>query len=156
MGATMIAADTPISTQIAQIPVKRPLPASELTHRVIGCAYQVSNHLGFGNRERYYQRALAKSFELAEIPFEREVSFPISFGESVLGRQQLDFVVSDRLVLELKVGRSLSPRFTAQVIAYLKVSPYQLALILLFTPNGVITKRIIDSHVIEPVSAKSA
>ncbi len=133
---------------------KRAVPSREFTEVIIGYLYKVWNELGYGHRERYYQKAFATLLSEAEITFEREKSFPVGFRGAIIGRQQLDFIVSDALIVELKVGRSLSPQFLAQVLAYLKISHCSLALIALFAPDGVHIKRVIDSSSASVSSAK--
>ena len=126
-------------------PIKRALPTSEFTGAIISALYAVWNELGYGHRERYYQQAFAKVFEESGLPFEQEKSYPLLFRGKALGHQRLDFLVNDALIVELKVGRVLNANYFAQVLAYLKVTAYPLALIALFAPQGVRVKRIIDS-----------
>lgn len=132
------------------------LPTQEMTHQIIGCLYSVWNELGYGYQERYYQRAFEKLLVAQQFAYQRELSVPISFQGSSIGRYRLDFLVEDSLIIELKVGQAIHPRFIKQVLAYLASSPHQLALIALFMKDGVVVKRFIDTKKSERVSAESA
>ena len=74
----------------------------QLTYRVIGCAMKVHNTLGSGFQEVIYQRALAIEMSRARIDFGREVEQPIYYAGIEIGSRRADFIVDNRVVVELK------------------------------------------------------
>jgi len=94
----------------------------ELTYKVIGCAMKVHNTLGNGFQEVIYQRCLAIELKQAGLSFGREIEQTIFyFGENV-GTRRADFVVEDKIIVELKAVINLEDVHLAQaknyVVAY--------------------------------------
>jgi GxxExxY protein len=75
----------------------------DLSYKVIGACFKVHNELGWGYREVYYQRALAAELNNLGLPFVRERSVNLQYNGENIGRCVLDFVVDNKMVLELKV-----------------------------------------------------
>lgn len=78
-----------------------------LTYRIIGCAMKVHNTLGSGFREVIYQRALAIEMSRAHIDFGSEVEQPIYYEGIEIGSRRADFIVDNRVVVELKAVDAL-------------------------------------------------
>jgi len=94
----------------------------ELTYKVIGCAMKAHNTLGNGFQEVIYQRCLAIELHKAEIQFEREVEQAIYYEGIHVGTRRADFVVENKLIIELKALINLEDVHLAQaknyVVAY--------------------------------------
>lgn len=105
---------------------------NELTEQVIGAAIEVHRALGPGFLEATYGKALAIELRYRGISYTQEAPVSLSYrGESV-GEGRLDFLVEDKLILELKAVDQLHPIHTAQAISYLKATGYKLALLINF------------------------
>ncbi|MAG11533.1 MAG: GxxExxY protein [Parcubacteria group bacterium] len=117
----------------------------ELSYKIVGLLFEVYNALGYGYQERYYERALAKCFKDEGISFKQQVQYRIMFRDEEIGRYQLDFMVDNKIVLELKRGARFSKRSIEQVKGYLKVTGLQLAILANFTPQGVNFLRILNT-----------
>jgi len=109
---------------------KKDLIYPELSYRLIGIAYTVSNELGYGHLEKIYQRAFAKELKAAELNFKEQVPFPVSYKGEVIGRNYLDFLVEDKVIIELKRTAFYSKKNIDQVANYLRVSGLQLCLLI--------------------------
>ena len=60
--------------------------SDDLTERVLGAVFEVSNTLGAGFLEKVYQRALLHELRLRGMRAAAEVSFPVTYkGNSLLG-----------------------------------------------------------------------
>ena len=122
--------------------------SGELTGAVIGAAIEVHRLLGAGFLESVYESALAVELRAREISFERQKSIPVTYKGNLVGENILDFLIEDKLVVELKAVSNLTSLHEAQVLSYLKASNCNLALLINFNvtrlTNGV--KRIIRSH----------
>ncbi|MBI3627712.1 MAG: GxxExxY protein [Candidatus Sungbacteria bacterium] len=125
--------------------VRRPdLIFPQLSYQIIGILFSVYNELGPGHHERYYQRSVAQALREIKLPFKEQVSFPLKFRTALIGRYQLDFLVDEKIVLELKKGDNFSKRHIDQVLQYLKSTNLKLAILANFAKSGVKFKRIIN------------
>ena len=116
----------------------------EQSYAVIGAAMAVHAELGSGFLEAVYQEALAIEFQAREIPFEREIEFPITYrGIRLKTFFKADCVCFDALIVELKALRQISGVEEAQVINYLKASRHQKALLLNFGTKSLQQKRFV-------------
>ena len=116
----------------------------ELSYKIVGILYEVYNELGYGFKEICYERAIKKCFIEKGIEFKEQIPFKLSFKGEVVGTFYLDFLVDDKIILELKRGNYFSKKNIEQVNEYLKITGKKLAIIANFTPNGVSYKRIIN------------
>ena len=131
--------------------VKRPdLVYPELSYLIVGCAYDVFNELGAGHTERNYQKALSFLFNAKAIPFKEQVYYPLTFQNKIIAKNFLDYVVENKIVVELKKGDRFSKIHIEQVLNYLRISNLQLAILVNFTKTGVIFKRIVNVLIPNP------
>jgi GxxExxY protein len=94
-----------------------------LTERVIGCAITVHREMGPGLLEAIYRECLVMELLNAAIPFQCERRIPIAYrGNPLKTHLQIDLLVDDRLVVELKAVDAIHPAHKAKVIAYLKLT----------------------------------
>ena len=115
----------------------------ELTGKIIHCCIDVHKELGCGFLEKVYQEALAIVFKEEGIEFEREKHLPIQFRGTTLQCDYIaDFVVDNKVILELKALAHLEPLFGAQVINYLRATGLQVALLINFGQKELQVKRI--------------
>jgi len=91
---------------------------NELTHRVIGCAMEVHNHMGNGFQEVVYQRALSIELNLNNIAHERELEMPLLYKGFDVGTRRVDFFVDGCLMVEIKAIEQLEGVHKAQAINY--------------------------------------
>ena len=74
----------------------------ELTYKIIGCAMKVHNTLGPGFQEVIYQRCLAIELEKAGLSFCREQEHTIFYETIAVGTRRADFVVENKVTVEIK------------------------------------------------------
>lgn len=116
----------------------------ELGYDIVGCAFDIYNTLGSGYHEKYYQNALMEAFTHRGIAFRTEVSFPLRYNGKVIGRKRLDFLVEEKVVVELKRGDAFSKTHIDQVVEYLRTQHLNLAILVNFGSRGVLFKRIVN------------
>ena len=114
----------------------------ELTYRIIGCAMKVHNTLGNGFQEVVYQRCLAIEMERAGLDFSREVEQPIHYDGIVVGTRRADFIVANRVVVELKALTALDNVHIAQAKNYVVAYGFPVGLLINFGARSVEHKRI--------------
>jgi GxxExxY protein len=105
-----------------------------LTQHVIDCFFTAYNELGFGLPECVYSAALEIMFRELGLDARREHIVDVMFRNRTVGRYRVDYLVEDRLVLELKAGHQLPTGSRAQLITYLRTSGKRLGLLLFFGP----------------------
>jgi len=114
------------------------------TYAIIGAAMEVHRVLGCGFLEPVYQKALAVEFNKREIHYLRETSFPIFYKEVELNfPYRPDFICYDSVVVELKALARISGVEESQVINYLKVTGYQIGLLLNFGASSLDYRRFV-------------
>ena len=116
----------------------------EESYKIIGKCFEVHNNLGAGFLEIVYKDALQYEFKRANIPFEREKEYEVQYKNIILPHKfYADFVIFDKIILEVKAVGGIADEFIAQAINYLKVSGNKLALIVNFGELKLNYKRII-------------
>ncbi len=105
---------------------------NELSNRVIGAAIEVHRGLGPGLHEMHYELALEHEFTLRGIHHTRELLIPVRYKGIEVGKQRLDFLVEEKLILELKSVDALALVHRAQVLSYLNLAKLNLGLLINF------------------------
>ncbi len=95
----------------------------KLTGEIVDCIFQVHSELGAGLLEKIYEEALCNEFERRNISFERQKKLDVFYkGDLLPSKYQLDLIVEDVVVLELKTVDKLMPVHESQLISYLKLA----------------------------------
>jgi GxxExxY protein len=125
------------------------------TYAIIGAAMEVHGQLGVGFLEPVYQEALAIELRLRQIPYQREEALSIRYkGQLLCTCYRPDFICFEQIIVELKALNSLGGVEEAQVINYLKVSQFQVGLLLNFGAKSLQYRRFANSK--SASSAESA
>ncbi|MBN1118005.1 MAG: GxxExxY protein [Bacteroidales bacterium] len=116
----------------------------EKSYQIIGACMEVHNNLGPGFLEIVYKDALEYEFKKAGIEYEREKLYEVNYKDIILPHQFFaDFVVFDRIILEVKETSGIDKSFVSHALNYLAVSKNKLALIINFGEQKLNYKRII-------------
>ena len=114
-----------------------------LTDRILKAAYTVHNELGCGFLEKVYQEVLAIQMTEMNIPFEREKHLKVFYHGKCLQCDYIaDFVVDDKVILELKAVTEMDNVFKAQTINYLKITGYKVGFLMNFGQEEFQFKRL--------------
>ena len=116
----------------------------ELTYNIIGCAMKVHNKLGNGFQEVIYQRCLAIELERAGIVFGREVEQIIYYDEIEVGTRRADFIVENKVVVELKALIALEDVHLAQAKNYVVAYDFTKGLLINFGAKSLEYKLIFN------------
>jgi GxxExxY protein len=118
----------------AMTPSRRePDPALDRwAHCVVGAALEVHRSLGPGFLESVYEQALCVELRANSVPFRRQVPVVVNYRGHVVGHGQLDLLVGEQLVVELKAVETLAPVHSVQVRSYLKALGRHLGLLINF------------------------
>ena len=118
------------------------LKHQEITSRIIGAAMRVHNILGSGFQEVIYQRALVVEFEGSSIPYSREVAIPIHFKGHIVGERRVDFLILNKICVEIKAIAHLESIQLAQAKNYIEAFKLNVGLLLNFGAASLEFKRV--------------
>ena len=121
------------------------LKHQDITQKIIGASFEVHKFLGNGFQEVIYQRALAYEFHQAGLTFAREIEQQIYYKNlpEPIGTRRADFVVEDKILVELKATKQLEDVHFAQSLNYLKVYKLDVGLLINFGSKSLEFKRLI-------------
>ncbi len=106
---------------------------AELTHEVIGACIEVHRELGAGLLESAYEECLCCELSLRNIPYQRQLSLPVTYtGRRLDCGYVVDLIVDQKELLELKAVEELHPVFDAQLLTYLRLANLRVGLIVNF------------------------
>ncbi|MBX9852907.1 MAG: GxxExxY protein [Cytophagaceae bacterium] len=125
--------------------IKKEYKYSEITAKILGCAFEVHKYLGNGFREVIYQRALAEELMLQGVGFAREFEMPIFYKEKQIGTRRVDFLIEDVISVELKAITKLEEIHLCQAINYLEAYNLKIGMLMNFGSKSLEYKRLINS-----------
>ena len=106
--------------------------ADRRAHEVIGAAIDVHRTLRPGFLEQTYELALVHELALRGIPHVRQVPLVIRYKGIPVGEYQLDLIVDEVLVVEIKAITDITQIHIAQTLGYLAATNLRLGLIINF------------------------
>jgi len=125
--------------------IKEEYKYSDITEKIIGCAMKVHNTLGNGFQEVIYQRALAIELEMARLVYVRELEMPIYYEGAEIGTRRVDFLIEEKIMVELKAVTLLEKVHLAQALNYLEAYKLEIGLLINFGNTRLEFKRLIKS-----------
>lgn len=117
----------------------------DITEKIIGAAFEVHKFLGNGFQEVIYQRGLAIELARAGLAFAREMERGIFYKDvqEPIGTRRADFVVEEKVLVELKAISELEDVHIAQVLNYLRTYRLEVGLLINFGSKKLTFKRLI-------------
>jgi GxxExxY protein len=126
-----------------EAPAEEQFPHKELTEQIIGSAFEVYNHLGYGYLEKVYQKAMQVELLRHGIMAEFERRLTVRYKGVVVGDYDADFLVADAVLVELKIAPQYDKRDEAQLLNELKACGIKLGLLINFGRSKVEFKRLV-------------
>lgn len=124
---------------------KKLLALNKLSEQIIGIAFKIHNYLGPGFIEKIYEKAFVYELNKAGIGFVNQAVIKVNYEGLELGRQRVDFIIRDSIIVDLKCVSEILELHKAQILSYLKTSNKRLGLILNFGKKRVEIKRLLNS-----------
>lgn len=119
-------------------------PLQDETYKIIGICMEVHRILGRGFLEVVYKDALEIEFQQNNIPYEREKKYDLAYKGYKLNRSYFaDFVMFDKILLEVKAQNGIVSEHYKWVTNYLAVTKLPLGLLVNFGEKSLVSKRII-------------
>lgn len=123
---------------------------SEETSNIIACALEVHKILGNGFQEVIYQRALSIEMNLRGIKHIREMDMEIFYKTEKIGTRRVDFLVGDKISVEIKAVIQLEDVHLAQAINYLEAYNLEVGLLINFGAKSLEFKRVMNKKYHSP------
>jgi len=120
------------------------LKYQNLTQIIIGCAMRVHSFLGYGFQEKIYSRCLALEFEDHHLQYEKEKPVKIFYRGKYVGMRRVDFMVEDKILVELKAVGTLDNAHLVQGLNYLDAFDIEVGLLINFGAKSLQFKRLIN------------
>ncbi|MGR3302322.1 MAG: GxxExxY protein [Candidatus Scalindua sp.] len=117
----------------------------ELTERIIEIFYKVYNKLGYGFLEKVYEKAMMKEFKKEDIPAVSQSAIKVVYENEIIGEYFADILVDNKVIVEIKVAKSLAIENEAQLLNYLKATDIEIGLLLNFGPKPDFRRKVFDN-----------
>ena len=114
---------------------------SELTEKIIKCAYSVYNKMGFGFLESVYEKCMLIELNKTGLSAEAQKPIKVYYDENNVGEFIADIIVNDTIILELKSVSRLVKAHEVQLVNYLVATGKPIGLLLNFGERRVEVKR---------------
>ena len=122
-------------------------PLQEETYKIIGIGMEIHRTLGKGFSEIVYKDAYEYEFRHNGVFYEREKEYLVSYKDTILPHKfYSDFVVYDKIILEIKSKKGIIEDHYAQVMNYLAISGLEIGLLINFHEKSLEYKRIVMSY----------
>ena len=122
------------------------LKHSDITEKIIGCAMKVHSKMRSGYVEAVYQKCLSIEFENSGLRFQTEVDHPIYYEGIIVGRRRVDFLIDDKIVVEIKALSEITNAHIAQALNYLETHQLEIGLLINFGGKSLQFKRLINER----------
>lgn len=119
------------------------LPGGELTHAIIGAAFEVQNTLGHGLHEKPYENALVVECGLRQLPFEQQRCFAVNYKSVKVGEYIPDLIVGGAVIIDTKVIDRITDHEGGQMLNYLRITGLRVGLIINFKHPKIEWERIV-------------
>ncbi len=104
----------------------------ELTHEIIGAAFEVWKTLGYGFLEKVYENSLVVELKLRGLQVEQQRAMDVQYKGVMVGQYVADLIVEGRVLVEIKAEKEYNPKHEAQLLNYLKATGIKVGLLLNF------------------------
>lgn len=125
---------------------KNKLLYEELSYKLRGIFFEIQNELGTKFQEKHYCRAIATLLKKNNISFKQEAPFTVIYEGNVLGKFNADFIVEDKIILEIKTTNEITNDNVKQLIRYLEAANLQLGLFVNFRVRPLEIRRVINKN----------
>ncbi len=116
----------------------------DLSYKIMGLTFNVFKNIGYGYREKYYQRAMEEEFKKENVRYKRESPVRLIYGGRIIGRYFMDFIIEDKVILELKVAKDFYTKNIKQILSYLTAKNLKLGILAIITKDGVKYTRLVN------------
>ena len=123
------------------------LKHKELTDKILNVFFKiVYPELGYGFNEKVYENAMTIALTETGLLVKQQGKIDVNFRGQVVGEYYADLIVNDLVIVELKAVNRLNIEHEAQLLNYLRATPYEVGLLLNFGPKPEFVRKIFDNE----------
>lgn len=115
---------------------------NQITEKITGCSYTVSNSLGAGFLEKVYENALSHELRKAGLKVLQQFDIEVFYDGVIVGKYTPDLFVEDTVIVEVKAISNLNDSEKAQCLNYLKATGLKIGLLINFGKPRIEIKRV--------------
>ncbi len=115
----------------------------QILHAFFKVVYPV---LGYGFLEKVYENAMMLALPAEGLQVKQQVPIPVYFQRRLVGEYQADLLVEESVIVELKAASRLLAEHQAQLLNYLRATPYEVGLLLNFGPKPEFIRKAYDNE----------
>ena len=119
------------------------MEVNDITEKIIGCLYQVSNTLGCGFLEKVYENASGIAIAKSGLRVRQQFPIQVRYEGVVVGDYYADLLVEELVLVELKTVKAFDDVHIAQCLNYLRATGLPVCLLVNFYRPKLEIKRII-------------
>lgn len=123
--------------------MKSPDPVTE---KIIGAAFAVHNALGAGFVEKVYENALAIELRALGLGVVQQAALKVKYKGAIVGDFVADFLVDERIILEIKAVRSPVVEHELQLVNYLSAVDLPFGLLINFGKSVTVKRKYAETH----------
>ena len=119
----------------------------EVTDAILHAFFKVVYpELGYGFLEKVYEQAMGIALSGLGLHTVPQAPIAVRFQGQLVGEYYADLLVEDKVIVELKAARSLAAEHEAQLLNYLRATPYEVGLLLNFGPKPQFVRKVFDNE----------
>ncbi|MFA5776866.1 MAG: GxxExxY protein [Parcubacteria group bacterium] len=119
---------------------------SDLSYEIFGILFKVQNELGRYCNEKQYGDSIEEKLKENKISYAREKTLPVSFEGEKINRNKVDFIIENKIILELKCSNFTTKENYYQLRRYLSAYNLKLGILVNFRDKYLKPKRILNSE----------
>jgi GxxExxY protein len=120
----------PQSPQRNTLRTLKEYPFKDITEKIISCAIEVHSSLGPGLLENLYEEAMEHELKSRGIDYKRQKELEIKYKGNPIGNYRLDYLIENKVIVELKCVEAIKSIHIAQVLTYLKAENIKVGLLI--------------------------
>jgi GxxExxY protein len=125
--------------------IKEEYKYSDITEKIIGCAMRVHRKMRSGYPGSIYHKCLIIEFNKSGISFSNEIELPIFYDDIQVGKRRVDFLIDNKVIVEIKAFSELTDTHLAQALNYLEAMNLEVGLLINFGSGSLEVKRLINN-----------
>jgi GxxExxY protein len=123
------------------------LQHQEITDKILHVFFKVVYaELGYVFLEQVYENAMFLALQSSGLQVQSQARIPVYFQGTIVGEYFADLLVDDKVIVELKATSLILAEHEAQLLNYLRATPYEVGLLLNFGPKPDFRRKVFANH----------
>lgn len=118
---------------------------ADITEKIIGCSMRIHQKMRNGYQELIYHRCLCIELNKTGLPFSSELELPVYYDNIEVGKRRVDFLVDQKVIVEIKAVSELTDAHLAQALNYLETFKLEIGLLINFGAKSLEFRRLINN-----------